>query len=330
MVQTVDARTTSAAWQWRVWAVVLSFLAVAVIRSLQVGIPLRDPHGEILLSRIAITLVLFVVLSLLDAVLRTAPGHRSAGAVLQTLRRRCNRPRLLQAALLLLAYHLVYFGYHNLKSWDVLNRPRDQMLRAWDRRLLLGHDPAVVLHHLLGTHVAAYVLMVFYEAFSTMVTISFVAAVVLVDEVREGAVFIASLIVVWILGVASYYAIPSLGPFHAEPGAFAVLPHTMIQDTQSLYMGQRAHLLAHPHAPDAFAQVSAFASLHVAVTAAITLLAAHYRLRRTTVVLACYLAVVMVATVYLGWHFAVDDVAGLLIAVAGVWLGKRLVGTRAL
>ena len=67
----------------------------------------------------------------------------------------------------------------------------------------------------------------------------------------------------------------------------------------------------------------------MAVTATLVLMAAHYRLRRTTVVLSCYLAVVMVATVYLGWHFAVDVVAGLAIAVAGVWLGKRIVPPKA-
>jgi membrane-associated phospholipid phosphatase len=234
----------------------------------------------------------------------------------------------MQAARALLAYHLVYFSYHNLKSWDVLNPPRDQMLLAWDRWLFLGHDPAVLLHHALGTHAAAYVLMVFYEAFSTVVTVSFVAAVVLADEVRDGAVLVASLVCVWILGVASYYAIPSLGPFHSAPGAFSSLPHTMIQDTQARYLAQRADLLADPDAPHAFAQVSAFASLHVAVTATLVLMAAHYRLRRTTVVLSAYLAVVMVATVYLGWHFAVDVLAGLAIAVVGVWLGKRIARPR--
>jgi membrane-associated phospholipid phosphatase len=165
------------------------------------------------------------------------------------------------------------------------------MLLAWDRWLFLGHDPAVLLHHALGTHAAA---------------------VVLADGVRDGAVLIASLVCVWILGVASYYAIPSLGPFHSAPGAFSSLPHTMMQDTQARYL----------------APVSAFASLHVAVTATLVLMAAHYRLRRTTVVLSAYLAVVMVATVYLGWHFAVDVLAGLAIAVVGVWLGKRIARPR--
>ena len=321
----VERLGSSDRWQLRLWAVALVFAAVTLARSAQVGIPLRDPHGAILSSRIAISIALFAILALVDATRRTARGRRCRQTCWRRSAARWTRRRLLQAASVLLAYHLVYFSYHNLKSWDVLNPPRDQMLLAWDRWLFLGHDPAVLLHHALGTHAAAYVLMVFYEAFSTLVTVSFVAAVVLADEVREGAVLVASLVCVWILGVASYYAIPSLGPFHSAPAAFSGLPHTMIQDTQARYLAQRADLLAHPQAPHAFAQISAFASLHVAVTATLVLMAAHYRLRRTTVALSCYLAVVMVATVYLGWHFAVDVVAGLAIAVVGVWLGKRIV-----
>ncbi len=79
-------------------------------------------------------------------------------------------------------------------------------------------------------------------------------------------------------------------------------------------MAQRAYLLAHPHAPNAFAQVAAFASLHVGVTATILGLAWWHRLRRTTIACGVFLLGTVVATVYLGWHFAVDDAAGLGIA----------------
>ena len=34
-----------------------------------------------------------------------------------------------------------------------------------------------------------------------------------------------------------------------------------------------------------------------------------------------YLAGTVVATVFLGWHFFVDDIAGVLIAVAAILLG---------
>jgi len=315
------------AWRWvvPVWIVVAAFATVTLVRSHQVGIPLRDPHGAILRSRVALSLGIFVVLVVLDAAVRAHRRGLPPMRLLAVVRDRWTLRRLVLALSGLLAYHLVYFCYHNLKSWDVLNRPRDQMLLDWDRWLFLGHSPAILLHHLLGTHLAAYVLMVVYESFSTLVSVAVVVAVVLPDRVREGYVFIAAGLWIWILGTLSYYAIPSLGPFHGAPGEFADLPHTMIQDTQSRYMAQRAHFLAHPQARDAFAQVSAFASLHIGVLTVVWLMARYYRLRRISLVLAVDVAVTCVATVYLGWHFFVDDLAGLFIGALAVLIGVGMV-----
>ncbi|MCW2775539.1 MAG: PA-phosphatase [Nocardioides sp.] len=309
-------------WVIRVWLVVAVFAVVTGWRSVTVGIPVRDPGGEILRSRVAITVGAFVVLALLDAVRRTPRGRRSSRDVLVMLRRRWPGRRLALAAGGLLAYHLVYFSYHNLKSWDVLNAPRDDLLTRVDRALFLGHSPAVLLHSLLGEHVSAYVLVLVYESFPTVVSVSFVAAVVLGDRLRDGYVFLASMIWVWILGVGSYYLVPSLGPFDNVPQDFAGLPRTIVTDTQATYLAQRAHLLADPAAHDAFAQVSAFASLHVGVTTVIVLMLAYYRRRTAAAVMAAYLVVTVVATVYLGWHFVVDDIAGLAIGLVAVFLGR--------
>jgi hypothetical protein len=312
-------------WLLRVWVLVALFAAVTGVWSMHVGIPPRDPGGTILRARIAISLALFVGLALVDAATRTPRDRWRPRRVIRVLHTRWTRLRLSLAMSALLAYHLVYFCYHNLKSWDAFNHVRDAMLLSWDRRLFLGHSPAVVLHDLLGQHVAAYILMVVYESFSTLVTVSVVAAVVFVDKIRDGYLFIASAIWVWILGVASYYLIPSIGPFDSAPRDFAGLPHTMIQDTQATYMTQRAHLLSAPHTHDAFAQVSAFASLHVAVTCFLLLMARHYRLRMASRVMTVYLVATMLATVYLGWHFAVDDLAGLVIAGVAVLLGRLMI-----
>jgi membrane-associated phospholipid phosphatase len=309
-----------------VWLLVAAFAAVTVARSIQVGIPVKDPHGAILLSRVAISVALFAVITTLDVSVRAGRTGWTVRRTLGDLRRRWPARRLALAASALLAYHLVYFCYHNLKSWDVFNRPRDTMLLHWDRVLFLGHSPAVLLHDLLGQHVAAYVLLLVYESFSTLVTVGVVAGLVLPGRIRHGYAFVASGMWVWILGVGSYYLIPTLGPFQSAPQEFAGLPHTMIQDTQAEYMGQRAHLLAHPAAADAFAQISAFASLHVAMTTFLLLMAIWFRLRRTTIFMSVFLFGTVLATIYLGWHFAVDDVAGAVIALVSVRLGTWMVG----
>ena len=311
----------------RLWAVVAAFAALTVVRSAQVGIGLRDPHGAILLSRVALSAGIFVVLVVIEGAWRTT-SRRTLGSVSRTVRERWPGRRLAEAGLVLLGYHVVYFCYHNLKSWDVFNQPRDQLLLSWDRWLFLGHSPAALLHQTLGVHLAAYVLLVVYESFSTLVSVSVVAAIVFADRLRDGAVFIASMVWVWILGVTSYYAIPSLGPFWSAPHTFSALPHTMVQDTQARYLTQRADLLAHPHAAGSFAQVSAFASLHVGVTCVIVLTASYFGLRWTTRVLTVFLCGTILATIYLGWHFAVDDVAGLAIAWVSVRLGRVTVGAK--
>lgn len=302
----------------RIWAVVSAFVLVMATRSILVGIPPRDPGGQYFVTRVALTAGLCAAYAVLEAVLRTPRGSRSPGAVWSTLRGLWPRPRLTIAALALLAYHVTYLTYHNLKSWDVLLAPRDRDLTAVDV-WIFGRPPAVLLHDLLGEHVAAHVLLAIYETFPTLVVLS-VPLWVFLPRLVDGVTALAGLIWVWILGTASYYAVPSLGPFDDRPQDFAGLPVTHATRTQALYLAQRDHLLAHPGAHDAFAQVSAFASLHVAVTTVITLSAARLGMRRTARVLTVFLALTIVATIYLGWHFAVDDVAGLAIG----WLAVRL------
>jgi hypothetical protein len=225
----------------------------------------------------------------------------------------------------LLAYHLVYVCYRNLKSWDAFNQVRDAELNRLESWLFLGNTPASLLHDLLGQQVAAPVLAAVYISFTHLVPLSLVSSLVFVDRIRDGYVFLMSAIWIWILGTASYYLIPSLGPFASAPGDFDQLPHTGITDRQAEYLVERAHMLQNPEAGDAFASISAFASLHVAFTCMVVLMLHYYGLRRAAMVLTVYLAATMVATVYFGWHFVIDVPAGVAIAFLAVFLGRLMV-----
>jgi membrane-associated phospholipid phosphatase len=311
-------------WALGLWATAICFFLLALGRSLQIGIPLRDPHFAIFGSRMAISLGLFFVLVVGHAVYRAGWPVRLA-KVWSALRRRWTARRLALALAALFAYHVVYFSYHNLKSWDVFNTPRDADLLHWDRALFFGHDPAVLLHSLLGQHYAMYILLVIYESFSTVLEIAVVAAVALPLRIRDSYAFITSGVWVWILGTLSYYSIPSLGPFAIAPENFRGLPHTMIQDTQARYMAQRAQMLEHPLWHTSFAQISAFASLHIGLTSLLLLMARWFGLRRITAVFAVWVPLTAVATLYIGWHYFLDDVAGFLIAWVGVAIGTRMV-----
>ncbi len=298
------------------------------VASARVGVPVRDPHHSWLFGRLAIAVGLLGLLAVAEAAARSRRAGWTPRGTVDALRDRWEPRRLALALTGLLAYQLVYLCYHNLKSWLVFQTPRDDMLQRWDRWLFLDHSPAVLLHDLLGQTVGSYVLTAVYESFSTIVTVSLVAAIVFPAQIRRGYVYLASAMWVWILGVGAYYLIPSLGPFSHAPDDFAGLARTSTQDTQALYLTQRAHLLAEPQSRDATAQIAAFASLHVAVVLMILLMARYYGLRRLARVLTVYLSVTMLATVYLGWHFVVDLIGGVAVAYAAVALGRLTVYPR--
>jgi hypothetical protein len=322
-----DATSPAREWWWlvRVVAVVVVFAVIAIARSRQVDVPFRDPHGKLFTHKIQSTAQILLLFVVIDIAARWIRGRRVGRSLWQTVRARWTPYRIGLIALALVAYQVVYLCYRNLKSWDVFRTPQDDMLLQWDRWLFFDHSPAVLLHDLLGKDLAARLLTDLYESFSTLVTIALVAALAFTPTVRSAYVFVVAAMWAWILGVGSYYLIPSLGPFHAAPAEFSGLTRTSIQRTQEAYVTQREYLLANPHAHDAFAQISAFASLHCALTFLVFLMARYYWLRLLSWAAAVFLAGTLVATVYLGWHFAVDDVAGIAIAWISVQLGKVIV-----
>jgi membrane-associated phospholipid phosphatase len=63
--------------------------------------------------------------------------------------------------------------------------------------------------------------------------------------------------------------------------------------------------------------ISAFPSLHVAGAAWIALTVSLYA-RRLSIVAWSYFAIILVGSVSLGWHYAVDGIAGVILAL-GAW-----------
>lgn len=306
--------------------VVAAFGLLTLLRSAAVGIPPRDPDGGILAHRLIIDVVLLVLLALAQAVWLAVRRERSWRRTWAVLRARWPGERLGLVAAGVLAYHLAYASYRNLKSWDALLTPRDHALATVDRALFGGEAPAVLLHQLLGHDAASVALAAVYDSFPKLVTLTLALVPVMSRSLHRTWMFYATMIWIWILGTATYYAVPSLGPFATAPQHFAGLTPTAVTQSQQEYLQDRAQLLADPTAHGAFSSISAFASLHVGVTCTILLLAHYFGHRRLTLALGCFLALTVLATVYNGMHFAVDDVAGVLIAVLALALGRLTVG----
>ncbi len=321
----ITARS-SGRWLVGVWAVVVGFGVVTLLWSLRVDLPLRDPEGRMFRGRLTTSVISLTALVAAQAVVRSLRSRRSLRGVPEALRAHWPRERIVLALSGLLAYHLVYVCYRNLKSWNAFRTLRDDELVDFERWLFSGHTPASLLHDVFGQGAAALVLVVVYRSFTHLVPFSVLASLVFVERIRDSYVFLTAAMWVWILGAGSYYLLPSLGPFAATPADFSGLPDTAITVSQADYLTERAHILADPAAGDAFASLGAFASLHVAFTCMVLLMLRHYGAPRALQLLGlAYLLGTMVATVYFGWHYVVDDVAGVAIAVASVALARAMV-----
>ena len=76
----------------------------------------------------------------------------------------------------------------------------------------------------------------------------------------------------WVLGAASYFLLPALGPIYVDPAAFAGFPDSAATQLQATLLEQRQAFLRDP--AGTAQSIGAFASLHTSIffTAA---LAAH-------------------------------------------------------
>jgi membrane-associated phospholipid phosphatase len=226
------------------------------------------------------------------------------------------------------SWYVTYVAFRNLKSFvPVVNRGLDDnTLARIDRWMFFGHDPAVLLHDLLGTGVAAHVLSFVYLAWIVLVPISLAAALVWSRSVSGGSWLVTAVGADWALGALTYYLVPTVGPVYIHPDVFAGLSHTPVTSIQQTMSDDRAAVLADPWATHAVQTIAAFASLHVGITVTVCLIAYWLRLNRwVRWALWAFLALTVVSTVYLGWHYATDCIGGAVLGFVGAWLGA--VGT---
>ena len=167
-----------------------------------------------------------------------------------------------------------------------------------------------MLHSLIGTGISAHILSTFYVAFIVFLPLSLGLALVFSERLQVSLFYATALSIGWVLGAASYFLLPSLGPVYVDPSTFGSLPHTEVTHLQQMLLDQRVGFLDDPTGGTPQA-IAAFASLHIAMS--FTALLAAYMLdlgRRVKQALWIWLALTFIATVYLGWHYAVDDLAG--------------------
>ncbi|MDQ3768991.1 MAG: phosphatase PAP2 family protein, partial [Actinomycetota bacterium] len=228
------------------------------------------------------------------------------------------------------SFYVSYMAYRNLKSVVPLLRPGelfDRQLAEFERGLFGGNDPAALLHSLLGTGVQTQILSVVYVIFIVLLPLSLALALVFSRDRRGGLFYATALSINWPLGAASYFLLPALGPVYAEPSSFAHLPASKASYLQDVLLDQRLEFLRDPVTADVAQSIAAFASVHISMifTAAV---AAHLLglARRLRIGLWVLLGATTAATIYLGWHYVVDDLAGVIIGLIALSLALVLTG----
>ncbi len=307
---------------------------LAVVASLALHEPLKDPDGSMGPSWFRMPMMLLGAF-LVDVVPRSLwRARRRPRAVLEEARllvgEHWTRDRVQLVVVSLVSFYVTYVSYRNLKNYlpRVVHGVRDPVLHHLDTLLMFGHEPAVLLHQLLGDDLAAHVLGIVYLAFLPVSPASIIVFVVWSRNIGYGYWFTTAQCLAWALGTASYYAVPTLGPVFSYPWLYVDLGPTGVSALQDALYNSRIDVLYDPLG-DSIQSVAGFASLHVGIILTLALIT-QYTVRHRPVrrVMWVYFALTVVSTLYFGWHYIADDLAGAVIAGASVWLGGLATGQR--
>jgi membrane-associated phospholipid phosphatase len=278
---------------------------------------------------IVLAAVLLDVVARWAAYSRTTPRPGAWAALRSVVRARWTREQLWFTLSGLVAWYVAYVAFRNLKGYlpFVNERLWDTELHRLDRLLWLGHDPAVVLHHVLGTGWVAWLLSGVYVLWIGLVPAALAIALVWTRRSITGALYVTAVSFNWLLGAAVYYLVPSLGPIYSRPQEFADLPHTFNTSVQDLLLDDRVAVLTDAWDTRAVQTVAAFASLHVAITVTTCLVAELLRLPRWVRLSGwAFAALTCLSTVYLGWHFFVDVLGGFAVGTLSLVLAAWTTG----
>ncbi|MBC7630053.1 MAG: phosphatase PAP2 family protein [Flavobacterium sp.] len=302
----------------------------AIIFSQRLNVPLRDPDGFLGPAYIRLPFIglLFFAVGVIPVALKRAGVRGAVHEARRIVREEWSWKRVLYIATGLISFYVCYVSYRNLKS-DlpvVRNVHFDKQMLDIDYFLFFGHNPAPVLHNLLGTGVSAQVLSIIYVAYLPLIPLTLGAFLVWGKDVSVGAWYATALSLNWVLGVVSYYAVPTLGPAFVQQSMFTDLPDTSAATLQRGLFHAATRFYDDPSGGSTYG-IAGFASLHVSVVVSACLFLRLTKQRKLVQTVAwVYLGLVVLATIYFGWHYLADDVAGAFIGWAAVVIGAWATG----
>jgi hypothetical protein len=326
------------------WLAGLLMAAATLLIAWLENLPIRDPDS-LIPGYIRFPAIVLGAISL-DIVPRALWRVRRAPRTLWTVTREITRERWPASHWRfalggVMAWYLCYATFRNLKSFvpfvhaegggpfGPTDNVYDAQMARLDRILWLGHDPAVVLHDLLGMGWAAHLFSAVYIIWIVLVPVSIAIALVWTRHTAAGSWYVTAVAFDWALGAAIYLMFPSVGPIYSDPKTFAGLPETYVDGLQKSMWDDRLAVVGDVVGSGTLQTIAAFASLHVGIMVTICLIVEYVGLARWVRVASwAFLVLTIFATVYLGWHFFIDAIAGAALGAFTVWLAAMATGNR--
>lgn len=301
--------------------------AAGLVVAHSIGRAMVDPDGFLGPSWLRLPMLLGAAF-VLD-LLRTLAVHRHQllqpkVLIRARIREHWGRERVTLVVLGLVSFYVTYVSYRNLKSFLPLvegEHKFDRELDLVDSAIMFGHHPGIVLHNLLGTGITADFLSLVYLWFLPLVPLALIAWLTVGRNISYGYWFATSQVLAWTFGTISYYMLPTLGPGFAFAWRYPSVLDTPSGALMKGLYNARVGVIK-TGLEGSVQSVAGFASLHVAITLLVALMVQYtVKSRLLHWIFWLNFGLTVVATIYFGWHYIADDIAGVLIALLSFYLG---------
>lgn len=197
---------------------------------------------------------------------------------------------------------LLFYGTFYSTLWATVHpRTFDSTLLAADRALF-GETPSVAMQKWISSGLTSFMSLCY---FLHLVFPPVMAFLWYRRDVRIFRQFLLAILFCGAIGTLGYLLIPAVGPGVAYPQLYSK------SLTGSLYQ-PIIDFMDRARAPR-----DAFPSLHIAISAVVLIFAARYN-RVVLLILAPLILGNWISTIYLRYHYFVDDIGGFVLAVASV------------